>query len=72
MESLTTGPELENSQGHSRPGRASSKPGHVRRALKAEVFQSICDNSTGYCRLMALPGPRLSQRRACRAPLSEI
>ena len=46
--------------GHSRPGRASSKPGHVRGALKAEVFQSICDNSTGYCGLMALPGPRLS------------
>ena len=37
MESLTTGPELENSQGHSRPGRASSKSGHVRCALKAEV-----------------------------------
>jgi hypothetical protein len=33
MESLTTGPELENSQGHSRPGRASSKSGHVRCAL---------------------------------------
>src|SRR5262245_19388735 len=28
-ESLTPGPELENSQGHSLPGRASSKPGHV-------------------------------------------
>src|SRR6516162_8295391 len=33
MESLTTGPELENNQGHSRPGRASSKSGHVRCAM---------------------------------------
>jgi acetylornithine/succinyldiaminopimelate/putrescine aminotransferase len=35
--------------GHSRPRRASSKSGHVRSALEAEV------NSTGYCGLMPLP-----------------
>ena len=30
-------------------------PVHVRCALKAEVNPSICDGSTGYCGLMALP-----------------
>ena len=37
MESLTPGPELENSQGHERPGRAGSGSGHVRFAPKATV-----------------------------------
>ncbi|MEY9880525.1 hypothetical protein ABIA43_002059 [Bradyrhizobium sp. USDA 328] len=36
-ESLTPRPELENSQGHSRPGRASSKSGPIRYAPKAEM-----------------------------------
>ncbi len=37
-------PELagfSHSQGHSRPGRASSKPGHVRHALKAEATKIL-------------------------------
>jgi hypothetical protein len=37
LESLTTGPELENSQGHSRSAQADSKSDHVRYALKVEV-----------------------------------
>ena len=33
--------------GHSRPGRASSKPGQVRDAPKAEVFKSIDGSAMG-------------------------
>ncbi len=36
VESLTPGPDLENSQGHSRPCRASSRSSHVRYASESD------------------------------------
>jgi hypothetical protein len=35
-ESLTSRPELENSQGHSRPGRANNKSGPPKAEVSAE------------------------------------
>ena len=60
MESLTTGPELENSQGHTRPGRATSISNHVRYATKSDDRLSNCDSSrwaTTGSRQPCIPAP---------------